>query len=246
MSLIPSIKKFDHGGWRHPDRNYLSFYCLIPKNASSWISSVLSYNEWIEGTQETFPKQELDELIVVLRDPVERWVAGVAQYLIGYILNSHWFDRDKYSQGYYGSYIPGKVNYEGEFITGEQFVANYNEVIERLLFEQIAFDDHTQEQHWYVNYFSCSNISWFYLNENFESTFFNHFKDHPLIAPPVPDFNRGKDNTDVKIITEFLHKRIQQRPYLKNCVERYYSRDYKMIEQANFKCLLSESVISGK
>lgn len=235
MSLIPSIKKFDHGGWRYPDHNYLSFYCLIPKNASSWISSVFRHNGWIEGTQENFPKQSIDELIVVLRDPVERWVAGVAQYLIGYILNSHWFDKDKYSQGYYGSYIPGKLNYFGKFISGQQFIENYNEVIERLLFEQIAFDDHTQEQCWYVNHFTSSNISWFYLNKDFEAAFFNHFKSISLSVPPVPDYNKGQDNVHVKIITDFLHDRIRQRPYLKNCIERYYRKDYDMIEQADFK-----------
>jgi hypothetical protein len=235
MSLIPSLAKFDRGGWRHPDKNYLSFYCMIPKNASSWISSVLRHNGWIEGGYDTFPKPRIDELIVILRDPVDRWVAGIAQYLLGYILNSHWFDRGRWEHGYPGQYIPGKLNYEGPFISGQEFIAQFNGVVERLLFEQIAFDDHTQEQSWYVNYFEADSHTWFYINKDFEKTFLYNYKPLNLTMPTDLDYNRGSDNEHIKAITDFLHDRLKKYPYLRNAIERYYRQDYQMIEKADFK-----------
>jgi hypothetical protein len=244
MSLIPRLQNFDHGGYWHPATDHLSFYCLIPKNASSWVSSVLKHNGWTQGVLDHCPNQHINELIVILRDPVDRWVAGIAQYFSSYILHSHWFDREHWSQGYHGNYIHGKSNFEGNFITGNEFVKNYNEVVERLLFEQIAFDDHTQEQSWFVNHFKADTHTWFYVNDEFEQTFLHNFRSMNLTVPPVPDYNRGNDNTHVKIITEFLHERIRKNPYLRNAIERYYRNDYKMIEDADFKYFSAEEMNS--
>jgi len=236
MSLLPRLQDFDHGGFWHPATDdHLSFYCMIPKNASSWVSHVLSHNGWTQGQLEHCPNQHINELIVVLRDPVERWIAGIAQYFSSYILYSHWFDRTKWDQGYHGNYIPGKLNYEGPVLTGEEFIKNYNEFTERLLFDQVAFDDHTQDQSWFVNHFQSDSYTWFYLDDSFESTFLYNFRDMNLTLPDQPDRNLGADNQQVKIICEFLKERIQKYPYLRNALERYYRQDYKMIEQADFK-----------
>jgi hypothetical protein len=241
MSLTPRLTNFDHGGFWHPDPTHTSLYCLIPKNGSSWVSQLLNHNGWIEGC----PKQPINELIVVLRDPVERWIAGIAQYFSSYILNSHWFDRSQFDQGYHGNYILGKINYEGPFVSGQEFINNYNEVTERLLFEQIAFDDHTQEQSWFVNHFKTDTYTWFYLDKSFEQIFLHNFKDMNLTAPLDPDYNRGRDNEHVRVICEFLRERIASRPYLRNALERYYRRDYNMIESANFKWFSPEEINSG-
>lgn len=234
MSLIQSLDRFDHGGFRHPDTAHLSFYCMIPKNASSWTSHLLSHNQWIEGPITDSGKSVADELIVILRDPVERWIAGIAQYLHSDVLYTHWYDRNQYVDSYRGTYIPGKPNYEGNPISGLEFVNNYNELTERLLFEQVAFDDHTHNQSWFVNYFKTKSTTWFYLNDEFEQQFLNHYPDYHFELPEVPDRNRGNDNADVKIITEFLTDRIREKPYLRNNLQRYYQEDYKMIEKANF------------
>lgn len=238
MSLIPTLNTYDHGGRRHPSDDFVSFYCLIPKNASSWVSDLLNHNGWIEGS----PTMHINEMIVVLRDPVERWVAGIAQYFSSYILHSHWFDRTQWDQGYHGNYIPGKINFEGPFVSGEDFIKNYNEVVERLLFEQIAFDDHTQEQSWFVNHYKPDSYTWFYLDKDFEKTFLHNFKEMKLKIPPVPEYNRGDDNIHVKTITDFLHERIRKYPYLRNALERYYRNDYDMIEKADFKYFAPEEL----
>jgi len=235
MSLMPTLQQFDHGGYWHPATDWLIFYCLIPKNASSWTSQVLSHNGWMRGKIDQCPKRSIDELIVILRDPVDRWVAGIAQYLSSYVLNSHWFDRSKYNQGYQGNYIVGKPNFISPVMTGNQFIAAYNDVTERLLFEQIAFDDHTQEQSWFVDHFECENRTYFYVDESLQSNFIEKFKSIPLNVPDYCDRNRGADNENHRVIYDFLHERIRSRPYLRNALERYYRRDFDMIESADFQ-----------
>jgi len=242
MSLAPRLKDFDHGGYWHPSTDHLSFYCMIPKNGSSWTSKVLKHSGWVQGTLEHCSNHDINELIVVLRDPVERWIAGIAQYLCSYILHSHWFDREQFNQGYHGNYIPGKINYEGPFVSGQDFVNGYNEITERLLFEQIAFDDHTQEQSWFVNHFQPKTYTWFYLDHSFEQTFLYNYQEMNLTTPPDPDYNRGQDNEHVKIICNFLKERIASRPYLRNALERYYQQDYKMIKSADFKWFSPEEI----
>jgi hypothetical protein len=234
MSLIPSLSRFDHGGLWHPAVEHLSFYCMIPKNASSWTSQLLKHNGWAQGQMSVTGKEVAEELIVILRDPVERWVAGIAQYLCSDILYSHWYDRNRYSESYKGKYIHGKPNYEGAIMSGQDFVNRYNELTERLLFEQVAFDDHTQQQSWFVNHYRAKSITWFYLDNEFEKQFLEHYRALEFKLPAFPDRNQGNENKDVKIITEFLTDRIQKYPYLKNNIERYYQDDYTMIEKANF------------
>lgn len=234
MSLLASLSRFDRGGYRHPDTSHVSFYCMIPKNASSWTSQLLKFNGWLNGPLSASGKDVADELMVILRDPAERWVAGIAQYFSSDVLYTHWYDRDRYSESYRGTYIDGKPNYEGNPMSGLDFVNNYNELTERLLFEQIAFDDHTHSQSWFVKHFKAKTITWFYLNNEFEQQFLTHYQGYNFKLPDLPDRNRGKDNKDVKIITEFLTERIRKNPYLKSNLQRYYRDDYEMIEKADF------------
>ena len=59
-----------------PDKS--TIYISIPKNASSFVSDWLSENDWttlpIEATNPTY-------VALVLRDPIDRWCSGIAQYL---------------------------------------------------------------------------------------------------------------------------------------------------------------------
>ena len=234
MSLLPSLNKFDRGGYWHPYTDHVSYYCLIPKNASSWVSELLMHNQWHEGPIEACPNQTLSELVVVLRDPIERWIAGISQYLYGYVLNSHWYDRQQFNQGYTGRYIPGKLNYRDPLMSGAEFINNYNPVVERILFDQIAFDDHTQSQSWFVNYYNPLSTTWFYLDDRFEKTFLFHYKGYNFELPPVKNYNRGDDNPDIRMITKFLRQQIAEKPYLRNNIERYYKDDYDLLQRANF------------
>ena len=64
----------------HQDSKYM--YVYIPKNASSWTKPNLKDFEWEFYNYHT---DKLDKhALVVLRDPVERWVSGIAEYFTLY------------------------------------------------------------------------------------------------------------------------------------------------------------------
>jgi hypothetical protein len=70
----------------HPDSDLM--YVNIPKNASSWTKPNLTDWGW------EFYNYHRDNLnktsIVVLRDPVERWCSGIAEYLYLYHPDMRW------------------------------------------------------------------------------------------------------------------------------------------------------------
>lgn len=67
----------------HPDRDLM--YINIPKNASSWIRSVLTNLKW---EQYNYYTDNLSKpSIVVLKDPIERWLSGMAEYMYLYHRN---------------------------------------------------------------------------------------------------------------------------------------------------------------
>ena len=75
-------------GFLSPDCH--RFYVNISKNASSYMTDTLSRQGW---TAARYGHDACDwtlvrEMLVILRDPVDRWTSGVAQYLMTRILNS--------------------------------------------------------------------------------------------------------------------------------------------------------------
>lgn len=64
----------------HPDSDLM--YVNIPKNASSWTKPNLLDWGW---KAQNYHTDQLDKTaIVVLRDPVDRWLSGIAEYLALY------------------------------------------------------------------------------------------------------------------------------------------------------------------
>jgi len=113
------------GGMLSPDGK--SFYVNIPKNATSFITQWLSENNW------KFPPggNAVEEVVVVLRDPIERFVSGFCQYIQGSIL------------------YPTFGNIGQPFSIKE--LTNYWPMVERFMANQVVwFDDHTWFQHYYI------------------------------------------------------------------------------------------------
>lgn len=54
------------------------------------------------------------------------------------------------------------------------------------------------------------------------------------LLPSLNKFDRGDDNPDIRVITNFLRKQIVEKPYLRNNIERYYKDDYDLLQSANF------------
>jgi len=89
MILVPSVNEWKHKGHIYGEcmskKDIDLMYVYIPKNASSWTKPNLKDWGW------EFYNYRLDNLdkhsLVILRDPVDRWLSGIAEYLTLYYPN---------------------------------------------------------------------------------------------------------------------------------------------------------------
>lgn len=172
-------------------------YINIPKNASSWTKPNLKDWGW------EFYNYHTDKLnkhaLVVLRDPVERWLSGIAEYMTLYHPNvdpTAWFE---------------------------------------LIFDRIAFDDHTESQVLFLQGIKYTNCTFFLCDENFKSNFSDYLNKHDMpnsydryenqhVTANSPERTRFKD-----IFTEAL-----QNSKYKQKVEWYFEKDYKLLRSVQF------------
>jgi len=203
-----------------PDQQ--KFIVNIPKNASSFLLDWTVRNGW--GTY-VANQQLLNEMIVVLRDPVDRWVSGIAQYINTYILSVH---------GPNGPIFPGEPITKFDYVmSADDFIKEYNQNTERLLFDVIfQFDDHVWPQCDFFKNLKSQRQTYFYIDHDFTekiSSYLNiDFVDNL-------DYNSSKSNANMKILQNFFSERLQTRPELKSRIINAYNEDYKLIETVTFQ-----------
>ena len=200
--------------------NHDRFIVNIPKNASSYLLDWANHHRWRAGKIDHInDPHKLQELIVVLRDPVQRWISGIAQYLTGYVLNVN---------GVYSCDLgPGP---DDQQISADTFIEEYNQVVERLLFDNLSrFDDHVWPQcEFFQDLIPHVPRKFFYIDQNFDSNISDHLGFAPI---PGLDRNQGDANPDTNKIQQFIRARLNTRPELQERVHRVYAQDYKMIQQ---------------
>jgi len=180
------------------------FYLNIPKNASTYLTNLLSISGW-QHTNISNPN--ITECIAVLRDPIDRWVSGFATYTASWLLGPN-----------YGS---------------THFVEDYNELTERIIFDQIVFDDHTTEQVQYVKQLGNTKTTFFKLGYNIGGDL-ESFLGHRLGLNNLVPANISEDNYDTNIIAKTMRYKIDQDPVLKAKIIDRYSEDYTLIKSATF------------
>lgn len=203
-----------------PDKT--QFIVNIPKNASSYILSWAQAHNWFTAVLSDDNWLEINELIVVLRDPLQRWVSGLAQYLKTYILcpvgpNGPVFPGMHYSKDDYG-------------MSADDFIAGYNQNTERLIFDNVyRFDDHVWPQIDFVQHLRPDlPRKYFLINPEFNVKFGNYLGLTPMSGL---DKNNGNDNEDTKKLNSFIKQRLNIRPELVDRVKRAYAIDYEFIEK---------------
>ena len=105
-------------------------YIPIPKNSSSYVGKLMLANHWGVNNYLTTDLSN-KKVIVLLRDPVERWISGMAQYLC--------------STGY-----PADLTIE-----------KWNSLTTTLVFDRLIFDDHTEKQVYFINIVPEENCVYF-------------------------------------------------------------------------------------
>jgi len=175
--------------------------------------------EWyVHALADTSHHDSLQEVIIVLRDPLQRWLSGFAQYASGWVLNaSRFFDT---ATG------PGP---EFQRKTVQEFVQNYNWLTERLIFDNLeTFDDHVWPQTaFFQDLLPDVPRRYFMLDNDFEREF-GHYLDLPVPSADL-DRNVGHADPGMRQIQQFLRSRINTVPELLAAIHKAYHQDYEMI-----------------
>jgi hypothetical protein len=104
-----------------------------------------------------------------------------------------------------------------------------------LIFDRIAFDDHTESQVLFLQGIKYTNCTFFLCDENFKSNFSDYLNKHDMpnsydryenqnVTANSPERTRFKD-----IFTEAL-----QNSKYKQKVEWYFEKDYKLLRSVQF------------
>lgn len=182
------------------------FYLNIPKNASTFLTNVLTDNGWVyhvlgDGSH------LIKECMVVLRDPIDRWISGFSTYASSCILGPH-----------YGS---------------DLFLKDYNILAERIIFDNLSFDDHTAPQTRYIAQLPPKPVTYFKLTSKTIPQI-GRFTGVELKVVNKVDANVSENNYDQRQISELIRKRVNEDVELKSKIIQRYKNDYDLISQIPF------------
>jgi hypothetical protein len=183
-------------------------YINIPKNASSFMRESFKESGWKH--MHCGMSMEIDNVIVILRDPIDRWLSGIAQHITTNIL--------------------------GENFGSTHFLELSNELVEKIIFDQVVFDDHTEQQSWFLEPFDLSKVVFFEFNENLSANLDNYFASKGLILDlkNQPFINASKDSFDNANLIDYFRDKVYSNRQYYNRLKEYYIRDYDLITSIQF------------
>jgi hypothetical protein len=216
--IIPLTRReFGYGsGMISP--NQLMFIVDIPKNASSFIHDWTAQYGWGAAESKNH-EHRISQMIVILRDPLDRWISGISQYINGWILHA---------KGFYDARIGPDINQQ--YVSAESFIEQYNPVVERLIFDNLdRFDDHVWPQSEIIDgLLPTKHKHFYYMDGSWEDRLSAH-----LGIPKAQEVNRnaGSSNKDQHLLQKFFYSRINDCPSLKNMIIDRYQQDYDLIKK---------------
>jgi hypothetical protein len=140
----------------------------------------------------------------IVRDPVERWISGMATYIAANLLGEN-----------YGS---------------EMFINDYNQLAERLIFDNIVFDDHTTSQIEFVNLVPCNkHIEFFLANKtNLLNNLSRYVGSELKFNLDITNENASSNNFDTNNLVNFLQKKLTKEYQEK--IKNTFRLDYLLLQ----------------
>lgn len=185
----------------HKDSNFM--YVYIPKNASSWTKPKLLDWNW------EFYNYHTDNLLhkhslIVLRDPIERWLSGIAEYF---------------------------------FLKHKDLNLNdLNKASLDLIFDRIAFDDHTESQVLFLQNLNLNNCTFFWCDEKYKINF-SEFLNQNGMTNSYYKYEKQhvtSNNKERKKVKEYFDNIVYNHLPFKEKLELYFQKDYKLIESVKY------------
>lgn len=184
------------------DPNSSLIYINIPKNASSSIRQQLDSIGWQHSNIDSI--REYDEAIVILRDPVERWISGIAQHIT--------------------------TNLCGADLGSTHYLAQDTPLTQRVIFDQLVFDDHTERQTWFLEPFNLNKAVYFYCDRNLNNNI-KHYLNTNLEQDIV---NQSSDHFDNRTLVEYFKSLVYNNQDYLNRIKDFFQSDYEFINSVKF------------
>lgn len=199
-----------------PDRKH--FFLSIPKNSSTFIKSSLLDLEWEHAESIEYPQATP---IIILRDPVERWISGIFEYLLMY----HITIIDNICEPYNNGFQP---------LYGEKLGLS-------LLFEKITFDDHSERQCVFLqNIDDLSKCIFLKLdkdfNQNLNALLLKLGYDININNSTAINSSQEKTMLGIKKtkFKDFMTALIKNDRYKEYNLQQWFWCDYELMSQVNF------------
>jgi len=187
-------------------------YVNIPKNASSWIS--LQFNQGINRDAENINYYDIVDLtqcrfIVVLRDPLDRWIAGMTQMI----------------------YTEPATDLDG--VANNMNIDTFDW---DLVMEKIEHDNHTQKQVDFIHDIPQDQIVWLKFDDQLKDNFINLMLSYGC---DVEIKKSDKDNITLKnsakhSVIKKITDKLNQHPEYRQKIIDHYHEDYDLFNTVSF------------
>lgn len=188
------------------------FYLNIPKNSSSSAKACLTALNWTFESVSQYPNAQI---IVVLRDPIRRWVSGASEFLM------------MYHQGIIDNIVEPN-DYDFLPLLGEKLGI-------KLLFDTMTFDDHTERQAVFLNNIDLSRCMWVYSDKNFSQSFSKLLDGigypNDFVGATKANSTENEDNAKKKKLQEFLSMVIDKDEFKNYNLQQWFWCDYELINR---------------
>ena len=184
-----------------PDSDLM--YINIPKNATSWTKPNLKDWGW------EFYNYHTDNLyhkhaLVVLRDPVDRWLSGIAEYM--FLYHNH-LNPLQFSDAFFD-----------------------------LVFDRVAFDDHTEQQVLFLDGINLDNCTFFLCDSSYRQWFSQFLSSHGMTNRYFKyNYQHVTENSIERFkFKQIFKKALEEKPKYIEQVTQYFSKDHNLINSIKF------------
>jgi hypothetical protein len=182
-------------------------YVNIPKNASSEFKII--FKNWKKSNYNVDIPPD-NKYIVILRDPTERWVSGIVEFLIG------------------NHSTPGQLN--KELSIDEITTAIESSFVQNLILNFVIFDSHTLPQCYFLQNLNISDIAFFYQDQNVVTRVTEYVK----LPTQITNANNTAENEKKMIISTAVKKMISTNNKLQKIIDMHYYCDHELFDKVSF------------
>jgi hypothetical protein len=174
----------------------------IPVNASSWGKTIFKMANFQSGML-----HQDYRTIIFFRDPIDRWLSGVATWLT--------------------SVLPQHTN---------MYNIKDNQAVLDILFSTVRQDEHTERQAFFVQNVNWNNTICFYIDSNFNQAICKYFQSqYNIDISNVPPEHQTTLEGG-KLIPKTYFKSVLESNYRYfGSVKSYFKIDYDMIKNIKFE-----------